>query len=143
MTKYAVISFTDVLRREVSRFGVKVISIEPQLVSTGMFAPKTLIARMERSWNVTSEEVKQVYGDTSEEKAHINLAFGTFPLSDPEVIIDDIIDSIVSHKPKANYMTHDIQTKLFYALHTFAPTEVIDWVMELVDKMGPVMSLLN
>ena len=143
MTKHAVISFNDALRQEVSEFGIKVISIEPGLIDTILFSTESQIKQLMRSWTETSDEVKEVYGSISKEKENINLVFGSNERTKPEVIVDDIIDAIVSRKPKSNYKAFQSYLKVLYALRTFFPSEFGDFVMDLYSKMGPLLAMLN
>jgi len=143
MTKYAAMSFTDVLRQEVSRFGIKVISIEPQIVGTGMFTFEAQIRQLEKAWNQTSPEIREIYGDASAERDYLKTIYTLLQPASTERIVDDIIDAIVSCKPKANYRKYDIEFQLFYALNAYTPIEFRDWTLGLFAKMSPLLSMLK
>ncbi|PVD38343.1 hypothetical protein C0Q70_00956 [Pomacea canaliculata] len=63
-SKFALIGFSDSLRREMIKFGVKVITIEPTLYRTALSDCDALTRQNERMWNMASEEVRHDYGET-------------------------------------------------------------------------------
>lgn len=63
MSKKACIAFSDGLRQEMAKFGVKVITIEPGLYRTPIVESDYLINANRRSWAETPSEVKEVYGE--------------------------------------------------------------------------------
>ncbi|XP_061191913.1 17-beta-hydroxysteroid dehydrogenase type 6-like [Saccostrea echinata] len=63
MSKKACIAFSDGLRQEMAKFGVKVITIEPGLYRTPIVESDYLINANRKSWAETPSEVKEVYGE--------------------------------------------------------------------------------
>ncbi|KAL8584265.1 hypothetical protein ACOMHN_034950 [Nucella lapillus] len=63
-SKFAVIGFSDSLRREMGKFGVKVITIEPTLYRTAIADPESLTRQNSQMWVSAPEEVRHDYGDT-------------------------------------------------------------------------------
>lgn len=63
MSKYASLAFTEGLRREMSKFNVKVISIEPGFYNTRMADPALVSKQMETVWREADPGVKEAYGD--------------------------------------------------------------------------------
>lgn len=62
MTKHAVRAFIDGLRREMKRFGVDVIAIEPSIYRTPMADKERNNIVTKREWSMTSDRVKEDYG---------------------------------------------------------------------------------
>ena len=143
MSKHALISFTDVLRQEVSLFGIKVASIEPALVKTKMMTMETLAPQIEIIWNQTSDDVKKLYGGLSQQKSQLKTLIASMQPIDPELVMEDVVDSIINEKPRANYRPIAISMKLMYILNMFASTEIVDAVLVLVEKIIPFMSILT
>lgn len=63
ISKYGVESFSDSLRREMKPFGVKVCIIEPGFFNTRITNTDILKADLKRTWESTTEEVRQTYGE--------------------------------------------------------------------------------
>ncbi|ESP03965.1 hypothetical protein LOTGIDRAFT_110173, partial [Lottia gigantea] len=63
MSKKACIAFSDGLRLEMSKFDVKVITIEPGLYRTPIANENYLIDQNRKSWAETPKEIRNDYGD--------------------------------------------------------------------------------
>ncbi|XP_004647164.2 17-beta-hydroxysteroid dehydrogenase type 6-like [Octodon degus] len=61
-SKFGVEAFSDVLRRELKSFGVKVSIIEPGGFKTGMTDMQRMLEKMEKIWDDTPIHIKEVYG---------------------------------------------------------------------------------
>ncbi|CAG2120757.1 unnamed protein product, partial [Medioppia subpectinata] len=60
MSKSAIIAFTDVLRREMRPFGVRVSNIEPMLFKTAMVG--LVKHEFNTNWSETDGAIREVYG---------------------------------------------------------------------------------
>ena len=104
MTKYAVVAYSDVLRREMKRFKVKVSTVEPGLFKTAMYF--ALEGILERNWNETDEQVKEIYGEQYYQDLMKRLKgvkkFGRGS-KNIDIVVNDIIDAVISKSPKRRY----------------------------------------
>jgi len=141
MSKHSALAFTDILRQEVSRFGVKVISIEPPYINTGLFTTEKLDNSLEKHFNQSINEVKLAYHHWDQEKKDTHILFDS-PIIGQEMdpILEDINDSIVNLKPKANYSRIGPFYRIVLYLHLYFPTEFVDWVVETAMKFCEIYS---
>lgn len=100
-SKFAIRAFTDALRREVSRFGVKVIAIEPGPIRTEIWS-KSLRVSEDQEKKLTPELV-QAYG------AALKSIRGTVQRSEQdavpvEAVTNKIILAVESRHPKVAYL---------------------------------------
>ncbi|KAL6075774.1 hypothetical protein STEG23_026512, partial [Scotinomys teguina] len=61
-SKYGVEAFSDILRREIQDFGVKVSIIEPGSFKTRMTDADSVIESSKKVWEAAPEHVKEAYG---------------------------------------------------------------------------------
>ena len=139
MSKSAIISYSDALRREMRKFKVKVSTIEPGLFKTLQFF--TVDTIIENTWNRTDEQIRQIYGQQYIEnqlkqlKTHKTLLRGN---NNIDIVINDMIDAIVSKNPKRSYKP--INTFLLFWIPIFLPVVpqgLIDFVFGLIDRTVP------
>ncbi|KAI1293622.1 D-beta-hydroxybutyrate dehydrogenase, mitochondrial [Halotydeus destructor] len=62
MSKHALISYSDGLRRELDKFAIKVITVEPFIYKTPMIV-NDLTTNLESCWKNTDHQVRTDYGD--------------------------------------------------------------------------------
>ena len=62
MSKFAVRSFSDGLRRELDRFGVKVVTIEPNMYRTPIVDSDLLCDGIDKIWEQTDPQIREDYG---------------------------------------------------------------------------------
>lgn len=70
ITKFGVETFSDVLRREVQPFGVKVILVEPAGYKTTMLSEEYWERIWNKQWTDLSDEAKGVYSENYREKGN-------------------------------------------------------------------------
>ena len=128
MARHAGLSFSDILRQEISRFGVKVSIIEMADIRAQL--PSN---QLERTWNQSSDDVKRVYQSYETVKEKTETLLNLLP-SDQSIddIVKDIIHSIVNLKPKANYKPN-CKWQFVTLARKILPTELGDF---LVDAIG-------
>ncbi|XP_012738387.2 retinol dehydrogenase 5 [Fundulus heteroclitus] len=63
ISKFAVESFSDCLRRDINYFGIKVCIIEPGFFKTAVTSLDPIERELHRLWNQLSPEVKASYGE--------------------------------------------------------------------------------
>lgn len=130
MTKSAVISFSDTLRRELRKFKIKVVTIEPSVFKTAMFY--SFGDSMEKNWKNTEESIKQIYGEKYFEEYSKRFkkdgkGFGAAPGKDLDPVIDDVMKAITSPNPNRFYRPVNNKINGFLAQFIeFVPQFIID-----------------
>lgn len=81
VTKYGVEGFSDVLRREMHRWGIKVSMVEPGAHQTPMTDPRTFERQFWQAWNESSAELQKDYGPEYLEKGILVFIYLLFTLS--------------------------------------------------------------
>jgi NAD(P)-dependent dehydrogenase (short-subunit alcohol dehydrogenase family) len=104
MSKHASLAFTEGLRREMTKFNVKVISIEPGFYNTPMANTDLITRQMETVWREADPIVKEAYGD------HY---FKRVSKQTPQILL--LTNQDVSQVPNA--IKHAIMNK--YPLHNY------------------------
>lgn len=61
-SKNAANAYSDILRREMRKFGVKVLILEPSFYKTPLLTPKPLLEQIEKMYAERPEREKQFYG---------------------------------------------------------------------------------
>jgi len=85
MSKFAVRSFSDGLRREMEKFGVKVVTIEPNLYRTNIMDVDLLSKSIDQIWEKTDVKVRDDYGGENFcDKLKARLEFNTI-VSRPQI----------------------------------------------------------
>ena len=134
MTKHSVVAFTDTLRREINRFGVRVSSVEPGAFGTGILESKITGKQLKDNWNQSTDEVKEFYGSPDNELKSWNSLLQLFPMNDNiDVVVDDMIDSIVNRWPKPIYRPSGLFEKAVLYLDIFFPS-LLDKIFVVAEK---------
>ncbi|KAL5018110.1 hypothetical protein ScPMuIL_003832 [Solemya velum] len=112
MTKFAVESFSDILRLEMRNFGVKVAVIEPghYVGATGIFneaSQKQTERNIETMMAEASQDVKNSYGTQCLHQMFQNLKGATNTSSTTVApVMDAMEDAIVNVNPQCRYLVH-------------------------------------
>lgn len=67
MSKFAVRCFTEVLRREMLKFGIYVVAIEPNLYRMPQTEPSSLLRSYKSMWEKLPEGIKDIYSKVGAE----------------------------------------------------------------------------
>ncbi len=145
MSKHAVLSFSDALRREMHKWGVKVSTIEPSFYKTPMVSQDMALHTLETEWALTSESVKQVYGQQFFESMKNKGEEITGLVGDNiDQVIDKMIDAIRSKVPNISYPSvPNCRFRILLTLAPYVPTEWLDQMFYLREKKMPKPSQLN
>ena len=81
VTKYGVEGFSDVLRREMHPWGIKVSMVEPGAHQTPLTDPRTFERQFRKAWNELSAELQKDYGPEYLEKGILVFIYLLFTLS--------------------------------------------------------------
>nr|CAD7413464.1 unnamed protein product [Timema cristinae] len=102
MSKHAIVSFIDGLRREVRKWSVTVHGIEPMAYRTPMANMKPHQNFLKHQWSEMSEEVQQLYGDSYVENymTKINGFVRTGAYHNLDEVVNDLVDAAVGATPR-------------------------------------------
>lgn len=148
MTKASVVAFSDALRREMKKFNVKVIAIEPTVFKTNIYY--SFNERLRTQWNNTDQTVRDVYGEEffesqlrSPDKETFK-GFGGKVGPDIEMVVEDMVSAITAAKPRTVYRPIKGRTsRLFLRLVGFIPQSLIDKYFYSIDKSVPEYMKIN
>jgi len=145
MSKHAVLSFSDALRREMHKWGVKVSTIEPSFYRTPMVSQDMILQLYEKEWALTSESVKQVYGQQYFESMKNKCGEIDVPVGDNiDEVVDKMIDAIRSKVPNICYQpVPKCRLTILKTLAQYIPTEWFDQTFYWREKKMPKPSQLN
>ncbi|XP_023220594.1 D-beta-hydroxybutyrate dehydrogenase, mitochondrial-like [Centruroides sculpturatus] len=134
-TKYALEGFSDVLRYELDKFGVKVIVIEP-----GDFARVTNIManhsqHSEEMWEKMDDESKKLYQGYFQKYHDITLK--NFGIGSPKNIesssmLETIKEAVFGDSPSPRYVVSSATSKFIYKLLQILPTTWNDALFRLI-----------
>lgn len=144
MSKSASLAFTEGLRREVAKFGIKVISIEPYFFDTKMTDENAIASQIAHVWKASSPEVKQAYGEhymrrlTKQSKL-----IRPFVNRSLDPVIDAMKHAITSTRPRYHYMCANIATRVMINIGLFLfPQEFIEtlaqWFLVSTKRNAPL-----
>ena len=144
MSKAASLAFTEGLRREIAKFGVKVISIEPYFFETKMTQEDAIGHEVEKVWKATPKEVRESYGEhymrrlTKQTKLIRPLVIKSL---DP--VIDSMKHAITATRPRYHYICADLSTRIMIYIGWYLwPQESIEsisqWFMVSLKRNEPL-----
>ncbi|KAM3935127.1 retinol dehydrogenase 16-like [Leptodactylus fuscus] len=127
ISKYGVECFSDSLRREIGRFGVRVCIIEPGYFKTLITHPEIHQRKLNELWEKTSEEIRNAYGQQYFEKYSQTLCKGLSNLNPNLHLVTDCIEhAITAVYPKTRYSA-GLDAKLFFIPLSYCPTAISDF----------------
>lgn len=123
-TKYAIEGFTDAIRYELSKLGVRAVLIRP-----GDFARLTRIMchqelHMKQMWQEMSEEDKCLYGEYF--KAYQTDVSKNYGLTSPDSFQQSLLfqhfkSAVLAEKPQYCYTVAPLSTRMFFKLLSTLP----------------------
>jgi NAD(P)-dependent dehydrogenase (short-subunit alcohol dehydrogenase family) len=137
MSKYAIVAFTEGLRREVAKFGVKVSSIEPFIFATRLATKEYMDSLLDMCWETTPQEARDSYGERYFRgfKKRSWFISKWMTNSGPEAVVEAILDAIRSPEPLFTYTVASLLTRPVLWLTRSVPQEWFDigfhWFMRL------------
>ncbi|XP_077153794.1 retinol dehydrogenase 7-like isoform X2 [Ranitomeya variabilis] len=128
LSKYGVEAFSDILRREIIRFGVKVSIIEPGYFKTLISDPETLIRTFQSLWEKAPEEVRSAYGQQFFEKFCKTFEKSLSSTSPKLHLVTDCMEhALTAVHPQTRYSA-GLDAKLFFLPLSYCPSAVADYV---------------
>lgn len=120
MSKFASLAFTEGLRRELFKFGVKVISIEPLFHKTPMCNVKMIEGLLEKSWKETDPEIKSAYGSKYYKRMLKQItAISLFTEEKLTIVTDAIKESVMNSRPSYHYFASNWWHRMFYTISMY------------------------
>lgn len=105
ISKHALVAFSDTLRQEMKKWGVKVSVIEPTGFSTDNMKEHNIVRRKEEIWNsVESDEIRNTYGRRYLDSIYSSIIEGSgrYP-SDLTPVTRAVRSGLLSKRPRQRY----------------------------------------
>ncbi|KAG8227943.1 hypothetical protein J437_LFUL018525 [Ladona fulva] len=131
MSKSAVCSFVDGLRREMKKWSLSVHTIEPSLYRTTISEENVISGAMQKCWESCSEDVQTNYGEQYFEEFKMSIMKvlrKARPKTMISEVVDDMLHAAVGEQPMARYVPNMV-VQLRAKILTSLPTEVLDYFM--------------
>ncbi|XP_073432975.1 retinol dehydrogenase 7-like [Dendrobates tinctorius] len=129
ISKYGVEAFSDNLRREICRFGVKVCIIEPGYFKTLICRPETHMGRLQYFWEKASDEVRSAYGQQFYEN-YCKIFEKILLDANPKIhlVTDCMEHALTAVHPQTRYSA-GLDAKLFFLPLSYCPSAVADYFL--------------
>ncbi|XP_054707813.1 short-chain dehydrogenase/reductase family 9C member 7-like [Uloborus diversus] len=131
MSKHATASFCDVLRLEMAKFGIKVVTIEPFSYQTSMTEMSTVLQSVRNTWSsslavrndpeVYDSEYLRAFSD-SVRKFNEKTA-----LPNTSEVVDRLVEGVCAISPHYSYVVGDLMSLLNLWLSRRVPKTVADF----------------
>ena len=141
MSKHAAIAFSDALRRETQKYGIKVSTIEPAGYEIQMANHQFISNSFDNALNESSKEVKNLY-----DKEHYLAIKHSFEIFMSNIIIigknineviDVMVDAIENEQPNITYepVPGDLFNKFLNGIFIkYFPAQLIDFLLFMLKK---------
>uniref|UniRef100_A0A8D0HGJ5 D-beta-hydroxybutyrate dehydrogenase, mitochondrial-like n=1 Tax=Sphenodon punctatus TaxID=8508 RepID=A0A8D0HGJ5_SPHPU len=131
VSKFGVEAFSDCLRQEMYRWGVRIIVIEPSnfVAATGILTQESIEAHAEELWRAAGETVQADYGKAHFEQQVTQMkVFVNSGLRDMSLVLNAITDALTSTSPYTRYNPMETYWWLRLQAMTHLPTAIADWL---------------
>ncbi|KAL4635874.1 D-beta-hydroxybutyrate dehydrogenase, mitochondrial-like [Arapaima gigas] len=129
VSKYGVEAFSDCLRYEMKRWGVKVIVIEPGnfIAATGILNRDVVAATADKLWKEAPSDVQKDYGKVHFEQ-HVAMlrSYCNSGQRDVAPVLGDITDAVTSRYPYTRYNPMEVHWWIRMQIMTHFPAAVSD-----------------
>ncbi|XP_067135047.1 17-beta-hydroxysteroid dehydrogenase type 6-like isoform X1 [Centruroides vittatus] len=144
MSKHAMVSFADGLRREMKKWGVKVITVEPGLYRTRMTTEDAVNKGLDNNWQKTPDIVKESYGQDYFEAFRKSLlkAQQTARTNILEVI-ETLQEAVLVENPNYTYRCAGIKDLIRFWFMSILPTPVMDILFCLILQPNTPLESIN
>ena len=143
MSKHSMVAFTDGLRRELKKFGVKVVSIEPSFFLTAITNTESLSKSLRQVFDQSSTEVQNCYRIEDEVKILREISkFIPFE-GNLDLVVNNMVDALVSRCPNTIYRTSNRLLKALTFFMMYLPIGVVDWFIIYFDKFISIETNLD
>ncbi|XP_030082861.1 D-beta-hydroxybutyrate dehydrogenase, mitochondrial-like isoform X2 [Serinus canaria] len=131
VSKFGVAAFSDCLRQEMYRWGVRVILIEPSnfVAATGILTAAGIDRQAEALWSGATDTVRQDYGSEHFARHVATMkSFVSSGLKDVSLVLNDITEALTSPRPKNRYNPMETYWWVRLQVMTHLPTAIADWL---------------
>ncbi|RXM29832.1 D-beta-hydroxybutyrate dehydrogenase, mitochondrial [Acipenser ruthenus] len=129
VSKYGVEAFSDCLRYEMHRWGVKVSIIEPGnfIAATGILTRDIVMETADKLWKEAPQIVQEDYGRAHFDR-HVSVlkSYCNSGLRDVAIVIKDITDAVMSCYPYTRYNPTDAYWWIRLQIMTHLPAAIAD-----------------
>lgn len=126
VSKFGLEAFSDVLRREVAQFGVKISLIEPGYTQTSLFHVDELHKSVRDAYNISDPEVQSAYGKDYIDLVNAVLAAKLERCSPHSYrVVDAFVGAITSVYPRPRYVV-GYDAKFGFIPLSFMPEWITD-----------------
>ncbi|XP_075055537.1 retinol dehydrogenase 16-like [Mixophyes fleayi] len=129
ISKYGVESFSDSLRREIARFGVKVSVVEPGFFKTPVSNADAVLGNFKKLWEKVPEEIRTTYGQKNYEIQRKKILNGLSKTSSKIHLVTDCIEhALTAVYPQTRYSAGWDAKFIFIPLSYF-PSALVDFIL--------------
>lgn len=137
MSKFAVRTFSNVLRAENKRFGVKVVVIEPVFYKTEIVNFERIREVKEKLFQDSPEEVKEFYLSQKDTMDYLKLSEKTVRIvTRPNVneVVDAMVKAVSLREPKLFYRCCSYLDVILMFSWSVLPEILFDYIFEISFK---------
>ena len=130
MSKHAIRSFSDGLRKEVKSFGIKVIDIEPVLYRTPISDWNIVKDNFNKVWEETPPHIQSVYSENFR-KNYENQSkhFLNTTRKQTEEVIEVMTNAIILNEPQNSYKCGGLFDFIFTFPLSYFPESIQDFIL--------------
>lgn len=137
MSKASLLTFSQGLRREIAKWGIAVVTIEPHLFKTNLVNSENQHSGLENCWNNSLKEVQESYGESYLEgcKKYLDEMLGSARGAIENVVDTMLIactDKFVSNSYRI--VSHELED-LRLGVYRFVPERVLDLLSYLTIQL--------
>ncbi|XP_072178602.1 D-beta-hydroxybutyrate dehydrogenase, mitochondrial-like [Diadema setosum] len=128
ISKHGVEAFTQCLRYELRRFGVRVSIVEPGnfMAATNIYTSDNIDRVRDELWEHMKDEQKEVYGKYFTDMVDIVRFSKTLGSTDCSPVVDCFLDALLNENPRIRYEPKDMYWYLRTLLIAHLPEEISD-----------------
>ncbi|XP_037702098.1 17-beta-hydroxysteroid dehydrogenase type 6-like [Choloepus didactylus] len=128
-SKHGVEAFSDILRRELRHFGVKISIVEPGYFKTAMSDLQMSLAAEKQNWDEVPTDIKEAYGQQFFDAYHNNTKEGLQNGSQNLNLVTDCMEhALTSVHPRTRYSA-GWDSQFFFIPLSYLPTWLADYIL--------------
>ncbi|GMT06114.1 hypothetical protein PENTCL1PPCAC_28288 [Pristionchus entomophagus] len=137
VSKYAVSGYCEVIRQELSFFGVSVHVIEPGFFKTPMIDAETLKDNLNGMWRRAPPSIKEEYGEKFFRESRERAADLLDKIGSPDIhlVVDAYFHAVTSRFPRLRYQI-GVDAKYFFLPLSLVPCGLRDAIFRVIDKIS-------
>ncbi|XP_019816554.2 17-beta-hydroxysteroid dehydrogenase type 6 [Bos indicus] len=128
-SKYGVEAFSDILRRELQHFGVKVSMVEPGYFRTAMTDWQKFSEIMKQIWKETPAHIKETYGQKFFDAYHDLMKQGLLSCSTNLNLVTDCMEHALTSVHPCTRYSAGWDAQFFFVPLSYLPTSLADYIL--------------